>query len=226
MRTTQLVPGEFYHIYNRGNNKQTVFQNNTDFGRFLFLLLCLQSPLAFQNMSRYTKQFVQSLVLNIQENVKDVIIRKRYVDLVCFSLMPNHFHLLLYEREEEGISRYMHRVLTAYTKYVNMKYKKSGHVFQGTFQAVHVKDNEQLLHLSAYIHRNPREIISWQNKENQYPWSSYQDYCAKNRWGGLLQKGIVAEQFDGENEYLAFARESGIKDTNILNDEHITLFKA
>ena len=226
MRKIQISLGEYYHIYNRGNNKQTVFYNNSDFARFLFLLLCLQSPFVFESMSRYTKLFVQSLALNMSEDVLGSIIANRFVDLVCFTLMQNHFHLILREKKEGGISRYLHRILTAYTKYANIKYEKSGHVFQGTFQAVHIKDNEQLLYLSAYIHRNPHKLARWQDREQQYPWSSYQDYCGVNRWGGLLQSDILTSQFTNDKDYLEYVKSSGAKSNNILEDDHLDLFKA
>lgn len=226
MRKTQISKNEYYHIYNRGNNKQTIFHNDSDFARFLFLLLCLQSPFVFESMSRYTKPFVQSLALNISNDILGSIIADRFVDLVCFALMQNHFHLILLEKEEGGISRYLHRILTAYTKYANIKYEKSGHVFQGTFQAIHIKDNEQLLYLSAYIHRNPREIAHWWGREQQYPWSSYQDYHGVNRWGSLLQKDVLTSQFTDGKDYSEFVESSGAKSNNVLDDDHLDLFKA
>ena len=72
--------------------------------------------------------------------------------------MPNHFHLIVKEVKEGGISAYMQRVLNAYTKYYNAKHDTSGHLFQGPFRAIHIADNDQLLYVSAYIHLNCREI--------------------------------------------------------------------
>ena len=86
------------------------------------------------------------------------MITSRYVELVSFAFIPNHFHLIVHEKKENGISQYMQRILNAYTKYFNAKYKKTGHLFQGPFKAVHTESNEQLLHLSAYIHRNPERL--------------------------------------------------------------------
>ena len=137
--------------------------------------------------------------------------KKRTVELVAFCIMPNHFHLIIKELEEGGIATYMQRVLTAYSKYYNTKYEKSGHVFQGPYQAVHVGDNRQLLHLSAYIHRNPREISKWFNKEDQYQWSSYRDYIGENRWGDLLLLDIVLGQFKNKKKYHEFVKTSPAK---------------
>jgi putative transposase len=133
------------------------------------------------------------------------------VELTAFALMPNHFHLIVYEAKEGGISKYMQRVQESYSKYFNKKYGKSGHLFQGPFQAVHIKDNNQLLHLSAYIHRNPREIKQWKNKEHRYTWSSFMDYLEENRWSDLLKHKIITEQFSGYKDYKKFVDVSWTK---------------
>lgn len=138
------------------------------------------------------------------------------VELVAFCIMPNHFHLIVKELEEGGIATYMQRVLTAYSKYYNTKYEKSGHVFQGPYGAVHIEDDRQLLHLSAYIHRNPREISKWFNKEDQYPWSSYRDFIGDNRWGNLLLPDIVLGQFKDKKHYHKFVKTSPAK---VFEDE-------
>ncbi len=139
------------------------------------------------------------------------IINNKTVELISFTFMPNHFHITACEVKEGGISKYMQRAQESYTKYFNAKYGKSGHLFQGPFQIVHIENNEQLLHLSAYIHRNPREINQWKNKENQYPWSSYQDYVNENRWGELLKREIILSQFSNIKEYEEFVETSGAK---------------
>jgi putative transposase len=211
MRKTRITTGEYYHIYNRGNDKQDIFLEERDWIRFLFLILYFQSPVIFYNISRPVSSFVRHRVFNISTDEIEKIIKSRNVELVGFALMPNHFHLIVHEFKEGGISQYMQRVLNAYTKYFNAKYKKTGHLFQGPFHSIHIEDNEQLLHLSAYIHRNPREIKQWKNKEHQYPWSSYQDLIAQNRWGNLLNHKIITGQFSNPKEYEDFVETSGAK---------------
>ena len=141
---------------------------------------------------------------------------------MCIRDRPNHFHLTVYELEENGISRYMQRVLNSYTKYFNVRYKKSGHLFQGPYKIVHIENEKQLLYLSAYIHRNPIELKKWMKKLEHYPWSSYQDYF-KNRWGALIQAGIIKEQFKNENEYRLFVETSGAKDTQKVEIEDLLI---
>jgi len=223
MRKTRITIGEYYHIYNRGNDKQNIFLDARDWIRFLFLILYFQSPVVFYNISRPVSNFVRHRVFNIPADEIEKIVKNRTVKLVSFALMPNHFHLIVHEFKEGGISQYMQRVLNAYTKYFNAKYKKTGHLFQGPFHSVHIKDNEQLLHLSAYIHRNPREIKQWKNKECQYPWSSYQDLIAQNRWGNLLNHEIITGQFSNQKEYKDFIETSGTKTKSKidLDEKHL-----
>jgi putative transposase len=211
MRNITMSVGEHYHICNRGIGKQVIFHDKSDYARFLFLILHMQSPLVFQNISRPVHHFVQHSVFNIDKEDIEKISKDRYVELVAFCLMPNHFHLILKEVEEGGTARYMQRVLNGYAKYYNTKYEKSGHLFQGPYRAVHVHDNEQLLYLSTYVHRNPRELQSWKTREERYPWSSYQDYCGENRWNTLLAPAIILEQFKKSNDYAKFVCTSTAK---------------
>lgn len=208
MPTRRIVfaPDEYYHLYNRGTQKTNIFLDDRDRIRFLFLVLYFQLQETPQNISRQVSYFVKHRMFNIEVSVK-----KRLVDLVAFSLMPNHFHLLVKEAEEGGISKYLQKLLNAYTKYFNTKYEKSGHLFQGPFKAVHIKDNDQLLYASAYVHRNPREIKEWKNRDHLYPWSSFQDYSEDNRWDKLLVCNSILEQFTSRNEYKNWVISSAAK---------------
>lgn len=212
-RNIKIAKGEIYHLCNRTNNKQTLFKDNRDWIRFLILVLYFQSPLTIYNISRIVNIFdVRRPASNkLVGTLKSEIVARRYVEVLCFSLMPNHFHILLKENEEGGIVKYVHKIQTAYAKYFNTKYKKSGHLFQGPFRAVHIENNEQLLHTSAYIHRNPRELRKWSGKKHLYPWSSYQDYTEENRWGDLLCRSIILDQFDEKNSYEDFLKTSPAK---------------
>lgn len=223
MRKTLIVPGEHYHIFNRGNNKQLIFFNNKDRARFLFLIVYLQSPIVFYNLGRQTSYFVKNQAFNIVDEKIQQILRGRYVELVNFVMMPNHFHATVCELKENGIAQYMQRVLCAYTKYFNTKYKKTGHLFQGPYKAVHIENNDQLLYLSTYIHRNPREMSEWKNKELAYLWSSYQDYSKENRWNELLKQDIIIQQFSNRNEYKDFVETSIAKQSKKYLDDNLSI---
>lgn len=140
------------------------------------------------------------------------ILKNRSIELVSFALMSNHFHLLVRNLDDGAVSVYMHRTLTAYGKYFNARYGKRGHVFGAPFTAVHTKNNTQLLHTSAYIHKNPLSIKSLDKKIDRYPWSSYQDYLGTNRWGKLLATSVVTEQFGSQDAYKSFVTTSLAKE--------------
>ncbi|MBX4181739.1 transposase [Candidatus Parcubacteria bacterium] len=209
VRNTLIAPGEYYHICNRGVSKQIIFHNSDDYNRFLFLILYFQSSTTFDQIGRIVKQFVQSPALDIRKDV----INKRTVELLAFCIMPNHFHLIIKEVEDNGVINYLQRILTAYSKYYNTKYEKSGHVFQGPYRSIHISDDRQFLHTSAYIHRNPRELRGWINREDKYPWSSYQDYIGNNRWSDLLQTQALLDGFKNKREYKKFVETSRTKIT-------------
>ena len=216
MRILKIAPGEHYHIFNRAVSRQVIFHDFGDYARFLFLILYLQAPIKILHIGRAVKDFLKYFGQGGQSRAlatgyEKEIMKKRMVELVAFCLMPNHFHLVIKELEERGIASYMQRVLTAYAKYYNTKYEKSGHVFQGPYKAVYIEDDRQLLYLSAYIHRNPREISKWFKREDQYIWSSYQDFISENRWGNLIMPDIVTGQFKNKKKYHEFVKPSPAK---------------
>ncbi|CAN5134158.1 hypothetical protein BH11PAT3_BH11PAT3_2770 [soil metagenome] len=214
MRKIIISEGEYYHVCSRGVGKQSIFHNQGDYWRFLFLILYFQSSVTFDQLGRVLKEFVQHRMLDKMDT--NEIIEKRQVEVVCFCIMPNHFHILLKELKAGGISKYMQRILNSYGKYYNTKYDKSGHVFQGKFRSVHIETNEQLLYLTAYIHKNPNGLSQNTGKEAVYFWSSFQDYIQENRWEKLLNPGIVLEQFKTKKEYGNFVSSSTAK--NIGNE--------
>lgn len=215
-----ISEGEIYHVYNRGTRKEKIFHDDRDRTRFLFLITHFQSPVLFFNMNHdisiFRKRLNNGHPMSIKSgNLVAKIIDNRIVDLLAFTLMPNHFHLLIKEARGNGISTYMQRILNAYTKYYNTKYETSGHLFQGPYKIVHVKDNDQLLYTSAYIHRNCRELKIWSKKESLYPWSSFRDYVKENRWGALINSRVILEQFEGGEEYKSWVDSSAAKDKGL-----------
>jgi putative transposase len=207
-----IAPGELYHLYVRGVAKQNIFLDNRDYIRIIFLLLYLQSLVQIHNISVSVTHFTKHKLFNITNKKGAEILKNRTVELVEFTIMPNHLHLIVRELTEDGIPQYMKKVLGGYAKYFNAKYKKTGHVFQGSYNAVHIEDNEQLIYVSAYIHRNPRELLKWKNKEHLYPWSSYPDYLNENRWGEFLKTDIILGQFKKPQEYRESIEDSGAKE--------------
>lgn len=221
MRDHIFVPDEYYHIYSRGIEGRPIFLNNTDYWRFLTILFLFQWENYLSKPGDYT-HFIQHSMsddLFASTDVHRLFPGDKVAEIICFCLMPNHFHLLLKAVRRGGISLLMQRLGNSHTKHFNTKYARKGHLFQSRFQSVHVDSNEYLNHLSWYIHtKNPSELPDWRGKEIEYPWSSMQDFVTTNRWEKLLSPGIILDQFSNKEEYAAFLAESNTG--NIALDDY------
>lgn len=180
----QFVQGEFYHVYNRGNGKMTIFSDNEDFSFFI---------------RRLKEGLFPSLSLSKRN--QPVLLPENAFDLICYCLMPNHFHLAIRQNSDVTISKLMSKVCTSYSKYFNKKYERVGSIFQDQFKAVHVETNEQLLWLSVYIHKNPL-VSNIVERLDSYEYSSYLDYIGK-RNEVLCKKTIVTDQLGEGSDYLS-----------------------
>lgn len=126
---------------------------------------------------------------------------KQLVEIICYCLMPNHFHLLIKQLKENGISKFISQLSNSYTKYFNTKYKRVGALFQGVFQAVIIKSDEQFMHTSRYIHLNPVVSTLVDNPAN-WPWSSYNEYISENK--GICVKEQIISYFPSVEAYKKF----------------------
>ena len=210
-RTFSFAPGEFYHVYNRGTEKRNIFMSRSDRDRFLALLyLANQSDPADLKLQGRT-------LLEIVERRTSALL----VEIVAYCLMPNHFHLLIRELEEGGISKFMQKITTGYTMYFNKKNERSGALFQGKFKATHVADDRYLRYLISYIHLNPVKLIEPKWKETgiadkaraeryleTYAQSSYLDYLDKKRPEGMiLSREALPEYFSSGTDFKTFVTE-------------------
>ena len=216
-RNLSIESGEFYHLYNRGTDKRNIFSTETDFDRFTALLyLCnTTEPVHVYDIQKSRGR--TSLELLIGTEVEQ---REDLVDICAYCLMPNHFHLLVYEKEEQGISRFMQKLMTGYTMYFNRMNERSGALFQGTFKATHVDEDRYLKYLISYIHLNPVKLVDPQWRKNgiqdrrsaekylqQYRYSSYLDYCSrgltsrKRIESKILNKEPLPDYFDDVRDF-------------------------
>jgi len=127
--------------------------------------------------------------------------RNPAVEIVAYCLNPNHYHFILKQLRDGGIKNFMQKLSTSYTNYFNVKYKRSGALFQGRYKSAHIDSNEYLLYLSAYVNKN--NFIHGYNKDDSWPYSSLPDYLGK-RNGKLVNKEIILGQFDGVGQYAEF----------------------
>lgn len=189
-RTVSLVNESFYHIFNRGVEKRTIFTDDRDKNRFLKTLSYYQYLGPKPRLSIFNPLIHKELKTD------------KIIEIVAFCLMPNHFHLLLKQNHDKGISEFLSKLSNSYSKYFNTKHKRVGPLFQGEFKAVLVESDEQLLHLSRYVHLNPF-VSGLVTNLRDYPWSSYLEYLHADpkRPGGV---GSVLEFFKSPDEYERF----------------------
>ena len=203
IRKHNFVEGEFYHIYAHSVGDLKLFPKESDYQRFLSLIFAANGTKPLPHLSR--KLNGRSLASTIIEGGVDL--GEPLVNIISFSLMPTHFHFVLEERGDSNISRYMHKLLVSHSKHYNLKYERRGHLFENKFNSKHIDSNEYLLIVSSYIHKNAKDLPGWKNREDKYPWSSYQDYVLENRWKHLLKKDIIDDQFKNTKDYKRFVEE-------------------
>lgn len=215
MRKTQFTDGEYYHVFNRGVDKRKIFLLKQDYRHFLFHLTACNDERPLDNSARLYRGLASLNVFLARWKS-----RKPYVSILCFCLLPNHFHLLLKQHGDTGVPQFMQKLSTAYTMYFNTKQKRVGSLFQGPYKAIHIKDEEYLTHLSRYIHLNPLDLKDPEWREQgvrsplqarrflqNYPWSSYQDYLEYNTHPYLLDTTLLREIIGPSERYARFIEE-------------------
>lgn len=167
----------FYHLYNRGVNKQPVFLTSHDYKTFLYYLKNYLTP-------PYPGQKHPNRRSDLHEQI----------ELIAYVLMPNHFHLLVKQVTERAITKFMRCLSNSYVKCFNEQHNRTGPLFEGKYKAALIETEPYLLHLTRYIHLNPKELSSGRSDLRNYPYSSYKDYLAKRKrkTGWLRSEEILA----------------------------------
>ncbi len=153
LRKQDFEIDEYYHLYNRGTEKRIIFLDEQDYKHFLFLM--------------YICNTQKSIVLREIDELFDR--GEAIIEIGAYCLMPNHFHILVREKIENGISTYMRKLLTAYSMYFNKKYKRSGKLYEGVFKSIHIDKDNYLKYIYSYIHLNPAKLIdkNWKEKKKK-----------------------------------------------------------
>ncbi|MFH0937214.1 MAG: transposase [Candidatus Daviesbacteria bacterium] len=195
-RTTPFVTSNFYHIYNRGVEKRQIFLDERDYEHFL-------QTIYYYQFSGPKPRFSQRGHFKVQN--QNFELNPKIVDAICYCFMPNHFHLLLRQSREDGIKEFMGKTMNSYTKYFNTKNNRVGPLFQGMFKAVTIETDEQLLHVSRYIHLNPYVSDLTKNLDS-YHYSSYPDYINLAHQQ-ICTKESILDFFKNPLEYKEFIAE-------------------
>ena len=177
------IENGFYHIYNRGVEKRKIFLDEQDYRVFLSYLKIYLSPKEESIKDILNTKDRSSSNFEIKnKNITEIYTLNNFynrIDLICYVLMPNHFHLELRQHGKKDIETFMRSLITKYSKYFNKKYERVGPLFQGRYKAVLIQNTEYLLYLSKYIHLNPAELLINGQLLIDYPWSSYPTYLKR-----------------------------------------------
>lgn len=213
LRKDPFITAEYYHIYNRGIDKRIIFKSTYDFNRFIMLLYIANSedPIRLDNLINILHKSYDE-ILNYKKG-------KPLVSIGAYCLMTNHFHLLVRQEVDGGITKFMKKLGIAYAMYFNIKYQRKGALFGGLFKSKLIdKDDRYMNHLFGYIHLNSLDIkfSKWEESltENQkekidflenYKYSSYQDYIGIDRVEkSILNKEAFPKYFENMKEFKDF----------------------
>lgn len=218
----QFAPNSYYHLYNRGVEKRSIFIDEQDYTVFTSYLKTYLLP---KNTKRLQEIIGDPLSSSKDKDQAIKLLRMNNfageLTLLSYCLIPNHFHFLVRQKEINTIDCFMNSLFTRYSMYFNRKYHRVGTLFQGVYKAVLVNTDEQLLHLSRYIHRNP---ASQGEALQGYPHSSYPEYLVKRHTNWINTEIILAFfSKSGLNSYKSFVEDNSLEDISIEQIMTLTL---
>lgn len=201
VRVLPLVSGEIYHVFNVGLDHRPTFTDARCYRRAVELIKYYSfysPPLRFSHFLSLEKP-------QREEKLKDLLKGERLVQLLTYCLMPNHFHFLLRQVLNNGISKFMGNFQNSYTRYFNTKSKRNGALFLGQFKGVRIETEKQLLHVSRYIHLNPYSsyVVRRIEELESYPWSSLREYLNQH-WSVVSESQTVGSYYDDVDSFRKF----------------------
>ncbi|MBI4029394.1 MAG: transposase [Candidatus Blackburnbacteria bacterium] len=218
-RKIVFANNEYYHVFNRGVEKRPTFTTKYEFLRAV-------NSINFYRFGNLPMRYSKYLVLDKDKKeqlLKGLNNSQLQVEIIAYCLMGNHFHILLKQLQETGVVKFMAKFTNSYTKYFNTKHQRVGPLFQGIFKSVHIEDDEQLLHLSRYIHLNPvTNFIVTLDELANYRWSSYPEYLNIVNTG-MINKGEVRNFFKNSREYEKFVFDQVEHLKQMKTIEHLTI---
>lgn len=221
LRSQSLANGEIYHVFNRGVASMPIFINDRHYQRALETVFYYQHKnptLKYSYFARLPQSAKASILLKLNSK------RDNLVDIISYCLMPNHFHFLLKQVIDNGITSFMRIFSNSYTHYFNTKNKRIGPLLQGRFKAVRIESEEQLLHVSRYIHLNPYSsgLVKDLTKLPGYPYSSLNEYLAIGN-ANMCDKEIILNYFKNPSSYRDFIFDQADYQRELEFIKHVTL---
>jgi len=220
-RNIPLVTNQAYHIVNRGIASQPIYVDAHDYRRKLDTIFYYQNnqpPIRYSFFMRQSLRDREEILNNFRKN------RFFLVDVLAYCLMPNHIHLLVLQKMPNGISTFMGQVANSYTRYFNTRHNRKGPIFQGKFKAVRIETDDQLLHVSRYIHLNPYTsyIVKSMHELETYPYSSLSEYLTLHS-KHYCETSIILDHFQNVASYRQFLYDRAEYQRNLESIKHLIL---
>ena len=213
---------EIYHILNRGVAQAPIFLSFKEYSRFLNLTdfyRYANSKICFSHYEQQPKEMKEKILETIRKN------NPLLVEIYAYCLMPNHFHLLLKQLKENGISVMLSNLQNGYAKYFNLRYQRQGPLFQSMFKAVRIETDDQFLHVSRYIHLNPSTSYLVKTEELlSYKWSSFSEYLGE-RPAIFTNKKQIIDLIGGKRKYKEFVFDQVKYQQELEKIKHLSLEK-
>lgn len=198
-RNPVLVNNQIYHIFNRSIGKEIIFASRNNLSKAFEIVNFYRLPQRLR-LSKF-KSLPQSLK---QDYLQEIEKRPHLVELYCFAFMPNHYHFLIKQLEENGIRRFVSNFQNSFAKIFNLKNRRDGALFQNSFKAKIVETDEQFIHLSRYIHLNPTTAFLIEFADlKEHPWTSFPMYVA-NRDSSFVNPDFLLGMFKSKQDYSRF----------------------
>lgn len=199
-RNIPFVTNQIYHVFNRSIASQPIFADKLEYGRMLELINYYRfkkPPLRFSHYKRLSKE------QKIEYENSFMIDKNPMLEILAYCIMPNHVHFLLRPKINNAVSDFMRNLQNSYCKYFNTKRERTGSLFQFMFKAVRMETDEQLMHVSRYVHLNPvtAYIIEIEDLDS-YEWSSFKDYVLGI--DSFVSKEMILSHFKSSNGYKKF----------------------
>lgn len=212
-RPRQIIQGNIYHVLNRGVDKRKIFLNDKDYLRFVHNLFEFNDVEPICNHGYFlSKRQVSTIgVGNRYERKKP---RKLLVEILIFTLMPNHYHLMIKPLRENGLSEFMRKINGGYANYFNIKHERNGALFESKYKLVPIETQAHFIHLPYYIHSNPLDLVmpEWRERKikdykkameflENYRWSSFPDYIGKKNFPSVTSREFLMEIYKTPGNY-------------------------
>lgn len=219
-RLTPLVNDQIYHVFNRGIDHRPTFIDRSEFTRGMIAIdfyRFVKPPIRLSKFLKHSNEERERVIKEIKSR------DHKLIDILAFCLMPNHFHFVVRQLYEKGISKFLANFQNSYTRYFNTKGERDGPLFLDQFKAVRVETDKQLLHVSRYVHLNPLTSYVVKDFEGllRYPWSSFSEYV--NNKPSICEINTILGFFKNPKGYKTFVKDNASYQRELHKIKHLLL---